>query len=83
MFFSWMVSSSAVARDFRSEMDCGVTGKLQPFSSDCSSSFTAHRKRGDADAPNVRTQTETVTKTDLVSWRELPSARCCWVSQKF
>lgn len=51
MFFSWMVSSSAVARDFRSEMDCGVTGKLQPFSSDCSSSFTAHTKQGDADAP--------------------------------
>lgn len=55
MFFSWMVSSRAVARDFRSEMDCGVTGKLQPFSSDCSSSFTAHTKQGDADEPNVRT----------------------------
>lgn len=44
MFFSWMVSSSAVARDFRSEMDCGVTGKLQPFSSDCNNSFTARVK---------------------------------------
>lgn len=45
MFFSWMVSSRAVARDFRSEMDCGVTGRLQPFSSDCSSSFTAHMEQ--------------------------------------
>lgn len=44
MFFSWMVSSRAVARDFRSEMDWGVTGKLQPFSSDCNNSFTAHVK---------------------------------------
>lgn len=42
MFFSWMVSSRAVARDLRSEMDWGVTGKLQPFSSDNNSSFTAH-----------------------------------------
>lgn len=41
MFFSWIVSSRAVARDFRSEMDWGVTGKLQPFSSDSNSSFTA------------------------------------------
>lgn len=44
MFFSWMVSSRAVARDFRSEMDWGVTGKLQPFSSDCNNSFTARVK---------------------------------------
>lgn len=41
MFFSWMVSSRAVARDLRSEIDWGVTGKLQPFSSDSKSSFTA------------------------------------------
>jgi hypothetical protein len=33
-FFSWMVSSRAVARDFRSEMDWGVAGRLQPCSSD-------------------------------------------------
>lgn len=43
MFFSWIVSSRAVARDLRSEMDWGVTGKLQPLSSDSNSSFTAHR----------------------------------------
>lgn len=42
MFFSWMVSRRAVARDLRSEMDWGVSGKLQPFSSDSSSSFTVH-----------------------------------------
>lgn len=42
MFFSWMVSRRAVARDLRSEMDWGVSGKLQPFSSESSSSFTAH-----------------------------------------
>lgn len=42
MFFSWIVSSKAVARDLRSVMDCGVTGKLQPFSSDSNNSFTAH-----------------------------------------
>lgn len=32
-FFSWMVSSRAVARDLRSEMDWGVAGRLQPCSS--------------------------------------------------
>lgn len=34
MFFSWMVSSKAVARDFRSVIDWGVAGKLHPLSSD-------------------------------------------------
>ena len=34
MFFSWIVSNRAVARDFRSEMDCGVAGRLHPWSSD-------------------------------------------------
>lgn len=34
MFFSWMVSSNAVASDLRSEMDCGVAGRLHPWSSD-------------------------------------------------
>lgn len=37
MFFSWIVSSNAVASDLRSEMDCGVAGRLQPWSSDNSS----------------------------------------------
>lgn len=34
MFFSWIVSNRAVARDFRSEMDCGVAGRLHPWSSE-------------------------------------------------
>jgi len=34
MFFSWTVSSNAVASDLRSEMDCGVAGRLHPWSSD-------------------------------------------------
>lgn len=62
MFFSWMVSSRAEARDFRSEMDWGVTGKLQPFSSDSSSSFTAHAEHGGADGRNARARTGTVAK---------------------
>lgn len=43
IFFSWMVSSRAVARDFRSEMDCGVAGRLQPWSSD-NNSWTAKKR---------------------------------------
>ena len=39
-----MVSSKAVARDFRSEMDWGVAGRLQPCSSD-NNSCTAETER--------------------------------------
>lgn len=47
MFFSWIVSSRAVARDFRSAMDCGVAGRLHPWSSE-SRSWT--RKDAEVDS---------------------------------
>lgn len=45
-FFSWMVSSRAVARDLRSWMDWGVAGRLQPCSSR-SISCTERKKKKD------------------------------------